>query len=78
MEVEILFGSFPFLTMQLAKVVDNSTYFALVKSALMEEFPYADCCINVAADEEDILYGEMEVDLLYHLKGICSDCIHMN
>ena len=44
---------------------------------LMAEFPYAHCCVNVEANEKDIMYGEMEVDLLYHLKGICPDCIHM-
>ena len=45
--------------------------------ALMAEFPYAYCCVNVEVDEEEARYGETEVDLLYHLKGICPDCIRM-
>ena len=43
--------------------------------SLMAEFPYASCCVDIPVNED--LYGEMEVDLLYHLKGICSDCIRM-
>ena len=45
--------------------------------ALMVEFPYASCCVNVEVDEENAIDGEMEVDLLYHLKGICPNCICM-
>ena len=45
--------------------------------ALMTEFPYAYCCVNVEVDEEEARYGETEVDLLYHLKDICPDCIRM-
>ena len=46
--------------------------------ALMEEFPYTQCCVDISVDEEEYLYGETEIDLLYYLKGICPDCIRMS
>ena len=47
-------------------------------SALIKEFPYADCYVNVPVDEEEYMYGETEIDLLRYLKDICPDCIHMH
>ena len=47
-------------------------------NALMEEFPYADCCVNIPVNEEECMYGETEIDLLCYLKDICPDCIHMH
>ena len=47
-------------------------------NALMKEFPYADCYVNIPVNEEEYMYGETEFDLLHYLKDICPDCIHMH
>ena len=45
--------------------------------ALMKEFPYADCYVDIPVDEEGCMCGETEIDLLHYLKDICPDCIRM-